>query len=255
MLDFLVVKLLEEKRQYKDINIPCDMEEKKRLFRSLVNVRPAVPIGNDFLRVQDEYLQDELSEKGIVDRADLTVAEQNLYVWQGDITRLKVDAIVNAANSAMLGCFMPCYGCIDNQIHTCAGIQLRLECAEQMKRQGHEELTGSVKITCAYNLPSSYILHTVGPIIQEMPTKLQCEQLANCYRSCMEVADSYDLKSIAFCCISTGEFHFPNRQAAEIAMQTVHDCLQSAKSIETVIFNVFKEVDYAIYTDLLAKNR
>jgi O-acetyl-ADP-ribose deacetylase (regulator of RNase III) len=251
VLDTLINKLLAEQPQYGDISIPGDMEDKKRLFRSLVNVRPPMPVDDDFLHMQDNHLHSELAEKGFVRVEQLKEIQPCLYLWQGDITRLNADAIVNAANSAMLGCFVPCHGCIDNAIHSFAGVQLRLKCHELMQEQEQEEPTGTAKITPAYNLPSRYVLHTVGPIIQGRPTRAQCEQLANCYRSCFELADNHTLKSIAFCCISTGEFHFPNRMAAEIAIQTVRDCLQTAKSIDRVIFNVYKEEDYAIYRRLL----
>lgn len=253
-LDMLITALLAEQPQYSKITFPNGIDEKQQLFRSLVNARPALPVDCDLLQLQDNYLQQELTDRGIVDISDLEEVQPHLYLWQGDITRLKVDAIVNAANSAMLGCFVPCHGCIDNAIHTFAGVQLRQKCNELMEQQGHDELTGSAKITPAYNLPSSYILHTVGPIIGSTPTKEQCAELASCYRSCIELADSYNLKSIAYCCISTGEFRFPNRQAAEIATQTVRECLQTAKSINKVIFNVFKREDYNIYADLFGKN-
>lgn len=254
VLDTLIKKLLTEQTQYRDISIPGDLEGRKRLFRSLVNVRPPLPIDDDFLHMQDIYLQGELAERGIVEVNKLEETQPRIYLWQGDITLLNADAIVNAGNSAMLGCFVPCHGCIDNVIHSFAGMQLRLKCHELMQEQGHEESTGTAKITPAYNLPSRYILQTVGPVIQGRPTTAQCEQLANCYRSCFELADKHDLKSIAFCCISTGEFHFPNQQAAEIAVKTVHDCLQTANSINKVIFNVFKKEDYKIYANLFRKN-
>lgn len=231
VLDTLIEKLLAEQPQYSEITIPYNMAEKKRMFRTLVNTRLPFAIDEGFLRMQDSYLQHELSEKGIVDIGQLEETQPRLVLWQGDITRLNADAIVNAANSAMLGCFVPCHGCIDNAIHSFAGVQLRLKCHELMQAQGHDEATGVAKITPAYNLPSSYILHTVGPIIQQNPTKEQCSELASCYRSCFELADSYDLKSVAYCCISTGEFHFPNRQAAEIAIKTVRDCLQTVFAI------------------------
>ncbi len=255
MLDTLIYKLLAEQPQYSDVSIPADTDSKRRLFRSLVNVRPPLPVDAKFLQLQDSYLQRELADKGIVDIADLEEVQPRIYLWQGDITRLKVDAIVNAANNTMLGCYVPCHGCIDNAIHTFAGVQLRRKCNELMEQQGQTEPTGSAKITPAYNLPSSYILHTVGPIIRNKPTKAQCAELASCYRSCFELADKQNLKSIAYCCISTGEFRFPNQQAAEIAIHTVFECLQSTKSISKVIFNVFKKEDYNIYANLLRKNQ
>lgn len=189
--------------------------------------------------------------KGITDLADLTPVQEGLYLWQGDITTLKCDAIVNAANSQMLGCFVPCHGCIDNAIHTYAGVQLRLACAELMRTQNHEEPTGRAKITPAYNLPCQYVLHTVGPIIRGRLTKREEELLASCYCSCLELAGKNGVRSIAFCCISTGEFRFPNERAAEIAVETVKAYRQETQSGIEVIFNVFKQMDYEIYRNLL----
>lgn len=202
------------------------------------------------MRVQDAYLQEELRRKGITDYADLEPIEPGIYLWQGDITTLKCGAIVNAANAQMLGCFCPNHGCIDNAIHTFAGVQLRLECAEIMRRQGHAEPAGSAKITGAYNLPCDFILHTVGPVITGEVTPQDEEDLANCYRSCLELAEKNGIKSVAFCCISTGEFRFPNRRAAEIAVETV----RRYKGDTEVIFNVFKDSDYEIYRELLGGN-
>ncbi len=230
-------------------------ENKRRYFRALVNVRMPDPISKEFLQIQDEYLQSELKLKGITYIADLTPVIPDIYLWQGDITTLKCDGIVNAANSQMLGCFCPNHGCIDNAIHTFAGVQLRQECAEIMRAQGREEATGKAKITKAYNLPCRHILHTVGPIVHGELTKLHEEQLADCYRSCLTLADKNGLKSIAFCCISTGEFHFPNERAAQIAIQTVMQYKRQTQSKIKVIFNVFKECDYAIYAKLLGANK
>ena len=183
--------------------------------------------------------------------ADLTQLQEDLYLWQGDITTLRCDAIVNAANSKMLGCFCPCHGCIDNAIHTFSGLQLRMACADLMKKQGHEEPTGEAKITPAYNLPCKYVLHTVGPIIQGKLTKRDEDLLASCYRSCLELAEKNQVKSIAFCCISTGEFHFPNERAAQIAVETVKEYKRHTNSKMKVIFNVFKEIDWHIYREFL----
>lgn len=246
---YLIRALLEENPRYPEI--PPSDKQQKMLLRSLMNVRPPRPISEGFLAVQDEYLREELRQRGITDLADLTPIGEGIYLWQGDITTLRCDAIVNAANSQLLGCFCPCHGCIDNCIHTYAGVQLRLECARLMKRQGREEETGRAKITRAYNLPCKYILHTVGPIIQGRLTKRDEELLASCYRSCMELAVQNGVDSIAFCCISTGEFHFPNDRAAEIAVQTVRKFIQEKKSGIKVIFNVFKDLDYKIYRNLL----
>lgn len=236
--------------------VPALTEENKfRYFRALVNVRMPKPISNEFLRLQDEYLQGILQSKGITDIDSLTPIKDGMYLWQGDITTLKCDGIVNAANSQMLGCFCPNHGCIDNAIHTFAGVQLRQECAEIMKKQGHDEPTGRAKITNAYNLPCKYILHTVGTIVYHKLTEKHEQELADCYRSCLELADINSLQSIAFCCISTGEFHFPNERAAEIAVKTVMEYKQNTQSNIKVIFNVFKDYDYEIYARLLQANR
>ncbi|MFQ9509948.1 MAG: protein-ADP-ribose hydrolase [Lachnospiraceae bacterium] len=248
---FLITELLQEHPEYRDIEIPENTLEQKNLLRSLLNVRMPKPADNNFLQIQDAYLQEETVRKGITDLADLMPVQEGLYLWQGDITTLKCDAIVNAANSQMLGCFVPCHGCIDNAIHTYAGVQLRLACAEFMEAQGHEEPTGQAKITPAYNLPCQYVLHTVGPIIHGRLTKREEELLASCYRSCLELAEENGVRSIAFCCISTGEFHFPNERAAEIAVETVKAYRKEKRSRIEVIFNVFKQTDYEIYRDLL----
>ena len=249
--EYLIRYLLDETPKYKDTEIPDDVQAQKRLLRSLMNVRNPKPIGEEFLRVQDDYLQAELAEKQITSISDLMPLEPGIYVWQGDITTLVCDAIVNAANSGMTGCYYPCHGCIDNAIHSYAGVQLRLDCDAIIKAQGHEEPTGTAKITKAYNLPCSYVLHTVGPIITEPLTKHDEDLLASCYRSCLALAEEYGLKSIAFCCISTGEFRFPNQRAAEIAVETVRQYrMQTGSEIE-VIFNVFKDIDDYIYRELL----
>lgn len=250
-LDFLIRCLLNENEEYKNIEIPAGQPDKRRLLRSLMNVRPPVPASEEFLKVQDAYLQERLAERGVTEPENLTPVQPGIYLWQGDITTLAADAIVNAANSRMLGCFVPCHGCIDNAIHTYAGTQLRMECARIMAGQRKEEATGKAKITKAYNLPCRYVLHTVGPIIYGTVTKTDCELLAGCYRSCLELAASYGLKSVAFCCISTGEFHFPNELAAEIAIQTVRTWQQQNSNRIEVIFNVFKDSDYEIYKRLL----
>ena len=228
--------------------------EKRKFFRALVNVRMPKATSKEFLQIQDEYLQSELRLKGITDIAELSPVVPDLYLWQGDITTLKCDGIVNAANSQMLGCFCPNHGCIDNAIHTFAGVQLRQECAEIMKAQGYEEPTGKAKITKAYNLPCKYIFHTVGPIVYGELTKQHEQQLADCYRSCLILADKNSVQSIAFCCISTGEFHFPNERAAQIAIQTVKEYKKQTQSKMKVIFNVFKDYDYEIYARLLKTN-
>lgn len=250
-LDFLIRCLLNENEEYKNREIPAGQPDKRRLLRSLMNVRPPVPASEEFLKVQDAYLQERLAERGVTEPENLTPVQPGIYLWQGDITTLAADAIVNAANSRMLGCFVPCHGCIDNAIHTYAGIQLRMECARIMAGQRKEEATGKAKITKAYNLPCRYVLHTLGPIIYGTVTKTDCELLAGCYRSCLKLAAAYGLKSVAFCCISTGEFHFPNELAAEIAIQTVRTWQQQNSNRIEVIFNVFKDSDYEIYKRLL----
>ncbi|MBQ5668811.1 MAG: protein-ADP-ribose hydrolase [Peptococcaceae bacterium] len=249
--EYLIRYLLDEQLKYKDTEMPDDIQAQKRLLRSLMNVRSPKPISEEFLRVQDDYLQEELSQKHITSVSDLLPLEPGIYVWQGDITTLACDAIVNAANSGMTGCYYPCHGCIDNAIHSYAGVQLRLECDAIIKAQGHEEPTGTAKITEAYNLPCRYVLHTVGPIITGALTNQDEELLVSCYRSCLALAEEYGLKSIAFCCISTGEFRFPNQRAAELAVQTVRQYRAETGSDIHVIFNVFKDIDDYIYRELL----
>ena len=219
-LDFLINNLISEDNRYSNIVIPKNSEEKFNLFRSLVNVRESKQISNEFIKLQDDYLQERLTEINITNAYDLQAISNKLYLWQGDITTLKCGAIVNAANSAMLGCFVPCHKCIDNAIHTFSGVQLRLECNRIMKLQGHKEQTGAAKITKAYNLPCDYILHTVGPIVYGRLTDEHCKLLASCYRSCLELAE------------------------------TVKDYLKHSE-LERVIFNVFKDTDKKIYEKLL----
>ena len=248
---FLIQSLLNERPSCQKQMIPTDAERQKILLRGLMNVRRPVRIGADFLQVQDAYLQDETAAKGITDIADLTPIQPGLYLWQGDITTLKCDAIVNAANSGMTGCYIPNHRCIDNAIHTFAGVELRLTCEQLMEQQGYPEPTGQAKITPAFNLPCRYVLHTVGPVISGIVTREDRELLASCYRSCLELAAENGLESVAFCCISTGEFHFPNELAAEIAVRTVKEFLKKQTSVKKVIFNVFKDLDKAIYKKLL----
>ena len=221
--EYLITELLKELPEYKSIKIPTNETEQKKLLRSLFNIRMPLPVSDGFITIQDEYLREETRIKGITNLEDLEPIQPDIYLWQGDITTIACDAIVNAANSEMLGCFCPCHGCIDNAIHTFAGVQLRLKCAEIRNEQGHKEETGKAKLTPAYNLPCKYVLHTVGPIIRGKLTRQDCDLLASCYRSCLEIAERNGIKSIAFCCISTGEFHFPNDTAAEIAIETVKD--------------------------------
>lgn len=248
---FLIRSLLNERLEYRDWRIPQDVSDQKLLLRGLLNVRPTQVCNPEFLRVQDAYLRQATAEKGMTDCSAFSPVQPGLYLWQGDITTLKCDAIVNAANSGMTGCYAPNHRCIDNAIHTFAGVQLRLACAEIMERQGCPEPTGKAKITPAFNLPCRYILHTVGPIVDESPTERDCAQLESCYRACLTLAAENHLESIAFCCISTGEFHFPNEQAAQIAVQTVKTFLNQKSSVKKVIFNVFKDLDREIYARLL----
>ena len=251
---FLIKSLLQERTEYRDISISADTEQQKQLLRALMNVRAPKPIGTEFLRIQDEYLQYEIAAKGITDVAELTPVQQGIYLWQGDITTLKCDAVVNAANSGMTGCYIPNHRCIDNAIHTFAGMQLRLICDNLMEQQGYPEPAGSAKITPAFNLPSRYVLHTVGPVISGKVNKYERELLASCYRYCLELAAENKLESVAFCCISTGEFHFPNELAAEIAVQSVKKFFSLQTGVKKVIFNVFKDLDKNIYQKLLGAN-
>ena len=247
-LNYLISYLLSERNDM-DISIPTDSKEKFDLYRSLVNIRPAGKASAEYLKAEEEFLQKMTVQKGITDIADLQPIEDKIYLWKGDITTLKCGAIVNAANSGMTGCYHPCHNCIDNCIHTFAGVRLRLKCAEIIKAQGHEEPTGTAKITSAYDLPCQYVIHTVGPIVQGRLTEKHCELLKSCYQSCLKLAVLNGIKSIAFCCISTGVFGFPQDKAAEIAVQTVREFLLT-HDIE-VIFNVFTEKDYKIYSGLL----
>ena len=246
---YLIDYLLAERGETAEI--PKDEYNQKRFLRSLFNVRMPKAVSDEFITIQDEYLQEETACKGITDIADLVPVQEGVYLWQGDITTLKCDVIVHAANSQMLGCFYPCHGCIDNAIHTYAGVQLRNACDQLMQAQGHEEPTGQAKITPAYNLPCQYVIHTVGPIVGGRLTKDDCELLKSCYLSCLNEAVKNNLKSIAFCCISTGVFGFPQKEAAQIAVQTVMDYKEKNNSDIKVIFNVFKNEDLAIYKKVL----
>ena len=251
--EYLIQYLLKEEIPFGRQNIPTDKQGQENLLRSLMNVRPPRPISNDFLKIQDEYLTERNIERGITDVNTLAPvkSDSRLYIWQGDITTLKCDAIVNACNSQMLGCFSPMHACIDNFIHTYAGMELRLKMHEIMAKQGHEEETGKAKITSGYNLPTKYILHTVGPIIQWKVTKEDEDLLASCYTECLKLAADTGVESIAFCCLSTGVFRFPQQRAAEIATNTVKQYLNKDSRIKKVIFNVFKDEDLKIYSGLL----
>ena len=257
-IQYLNQILLDEMPEYRAqaARFPQEDAAQRRLLRSLMNVRAPRPLDPQFLQVQDELLSAEREARGVVeaDSLPVTAANPKIALWQGDITRLAVDAIVDADNSALLGCFCPCHGCIDNAIHSAAGLQLRDECHQIMTAQGHPEPAGKAKLTKGYNLPAKYILHTVGPIVQGRVSRKDREELASCYRSCLLLAAEKGLRSAAFCCISTGEFHFPNREAAEIAVKTVTEFLRQPTSIQKVIFNVFKDLDAEIYRSLLGEN-
>lgn len=264
-LDYLVGELCDEFVLKKNMRV--EKAERRTLMRMLMNIRMPRIISEEFLQIQDEFLREEAEEKEIVRLEDIpTIKKQydseNAYsdkisLWQGDITRLKVDAIVNAANSQMLGCFVPCHKCIDNAIHSSAGLQLREECNQYMiknriKNINYEEPTGRAVVTKGYNLPCKYVIHTVGPIVNDCLTESLKEDLRSCYNSCMKEALENGIRSIAFCCISTGEFHFPNDEAAKIAVQEVNNVLKDhSEQIDRVIFNVFKDVDFKIYEGLL----
>ncbi len=252
---YLINALIDEMPQYKGTKIPSDEIGQFQLLRSLFNVRQPYPASLEFLTVQDTYLSEKIKQRGIVKASFLKPIKANnrIFLWQGDITALQCDAIVNAANSAMLGCFQPCHTCIDNIIHTLSGVQLRIKCKEIMQEQGHEESTGMAKITPGYNLLCKYVLHTVGPIISGNLREKDCELLASCYQSCLELAAANGVKSIAFCCISTGVFRFPQDKAAQIAIETVTKFLEENHTISQVIFNVFTDKDLSIYHELLNK--
>lgn len=266
-LDYLVKEFKADSDQYKELQTPADTEGKRRILRSLMNVRMPKEMDQSVLSVQDDYLSERALEKGIVSLPDIpAVAEQGsnssfadkISIWQGDITRLAADAIVNAANSQMLGCFIPMHTCIDNCIHTFAGVQLRAECDRQMKElrkkygRDYEQPTAVPMLTDAYNLPAKKIVHIVGPIVSYKLTTVLEKDLADCYRNTLDLCEQNGLRSVAFCCISTGVFRFPNKRAAEIAVQTVTDWMSvHPGAVERVIFNVFKDVDFEIYEKLL----
>ena len=257
-LDYLVEQFKADSDEYKDLQTPKDIEGKKRILRALVNVRMPRKMDESILTVQDEYLQERIRENGIVELSDIPIIRDGLSIWQGDITRLAVDAIVNAANSRMLGCFVPMHTCIDNCIHTFAGVQLRAECSRQMNQlrirygRDYEQPTAVPMLTDAYNLPAKRIIHIVGPIVQYKLTSALEKDLADCYRNTLDMCKENGLKSVAFCCISTGVFHFPNNRAAETAVSTVEKWIADNPGvIERVIFNVFKDEDKKYYEELI----
>ena len=252
---YLIEEFLIERPELANLQIPADTEGRRHVLRALMNTRNPMELPDEVEREQDTYLQERIREKGVTKFEDVPYVEDHIKMWRGDITTLECDAIVNAANNGMTGCWSPNHYCIDNCIHTFAGVQLRLDFAELMERQGHEEPTGQAKITKAYNLPCDYVLHTVGPIVDGRVTPEDERLLASCYRSCLELAGQNGVESIAFCCISTGVFHFPNQRAAEIAVETVQKFKTETGSEMEVIFNVFKDLDLEIYRRLLTENR
>lgn len=250
---WLIHALQRKMPRYRGILLPDGEQDQWQLLRSLMNVRPPMAASKEFLEVQDAFLRECTRKKGVVDVAVLPSSPRDprLCVWKGDITRLRCDAIVNAANSDLLGCFTPGHGCVDNIIHTMAGIQLRLACHKLMEAQGHPEPAGQAKITPGFNLPARYVLHTVGPSINRIVTLMDKATLQSCYRACMALAAEKGLRSVAFCCVATGSLHFPHRLAAQIAVHTVCECLSRPSSVKRVIFNVFRDDDLQIYRDLL----
>lgn len=258
-LDFLVEAFKADSDEYKNHETPEDTGGKRRILRSLMNIRMPKKMSADVITVQDEYLRERASDKGMVHLSEIPLIRDGISIWQGDITRLAVDAIVNAANSQMLGCFVPMHSCIDNCIHTFAGIQLREECNRQMNQlrirngRNYEQPTAVPMLTDGYNLPAKKVIHVVGPIVQYKLTSKLEKDLADCYRNTLDMCQENELKSVAFCCISTGVFHFPNKRAAEIAVNTVSDWMnEHPGGMERVIFNVFKDEDKDIYESLLS---
>lgn len=267
-LDYLLEKFKKDSLWYKDLEVGEDYQEKRRALRSLMNIRMPGAMDPEVLEVQDEFLREEAAEKGIVTLEEIPTAARQygsrkpfgdkISVWQGDITRLQVGAIVNAANSQMLGCFHPCHGCIDNAIHSAAGIELREACSQYMEHRKvqygkeYEEPTGRAVLTEGYNLPAEYVIHTVGPIVYGNLTEKLKENLRNCYKNILKCCVEHGIRSVAFCCISTGEFHFPNDEAARIAVAEVRKYLEKhQQDFDRVIFNVFKDVDRELYEDLV----
>ncbi len=253
-LCYLLKYLISERPQYKSLMMTNNYSELRQLLRAMMNTREPAPLSAEFLQIQDQFLQEEQQTKTITSAKDIPTSSRypRLAIWRGDITTLQADAIVNAANSSLLGCFIPCHNCIDNAIHSAAGLQLREECYQIMNAQGHQEATGQAKITKGYNLPATYVIHTVGPIVEDIPTDKDIQLLASCYSSSLQIAQERQLATIAFCCISTGVFHFPQQQAAEIAVHTVLDYLDKHQYPQKVIFNVFTDSDEKIYQQLLA---
>ena len=267
-LDYLLREFKEDSVQYRDLEVSGGYTEKRMALRSLMNIRMPGEMAEEVVRVQDEFLSEEAEEKGIVTLDEIPdIAEQygsrhpfadKISIWQGDITRLQVGAIVNAANSQMLGCFVPCHRCIDNAIHSAAGIKLREECSHYMKRRKmqygsrYEEPTGQAVLTKGYNLPAKYVIHNVGPVVGGRLTQALRDDLRNCYRNVLQCCVENQIRSVAFCCISTGEFHFPNYEAEKIAVETVTDFLKMYEpEFDRIIFNVFKDIDRELYEEEL----
>ena len=269
-LDYLVEKFKEDSAEYSGLAVPDSEPEKRRILRSLMNIRMPHYLADEVLEVQDAFLKEDAREKGIVTLDQIPtvkdscnsrdVLAEKISIWQGDITRLQVGAVVNAANSRMLGCFVPCHRCIDNAIHSAAGVELRAECSRQMNQkrirygQNYEEPTGQAMLTKGYNLPAEYVIHTVGPIVYYEVTDALREDLRNCYESVLNCCVEHQIRSVAFCCVSTGEFHFPNKEAAEIAVNTVKKFLEKhGDAFDRVIFNVFKDMDLEYYEKQFAE--
>lgn len=228
---------------------PLTDGQKPGYFRALCNVRPPEPVSDDFLQLQDEYLSARTRERGVVDAGKLKY-NGNIALWRGDIIRLNADAVVNACNCALLGCFIPLHGCIDNAIHSAAGVQVRLDCNGMMN--GSLEPNGRVRVTKGYNLPCRYIFHTVGPQVDGKVTDTNRADLKNCYLSCLNKAKEMGLGSIVFCCISTGVYGYPKDEACALAVSTVKDWLKSCCNSLKVVFNVFTAEDEDIYEHELA---
>lgn len=267
-LNFLLQGFKEDSVQYRNLEVEDGYENKRMALRTLMNIRMPGEMAEDILKVQDEFLSTEAREKGIVALSEIkTIQEQygsshpfgdKISIWQGDITRLSVGAIVNAANSQMLGCFVPCHRCIDNAIHSAAGIELREECSQRMNQKRirygrqYEEPVGQAMLTKGYNLPAQYVIHTVGPVVVFRLSDELRQNLRNCYENVLRCCMDNGIRSVAFCCISTGEFHFPNAEAARIAVDAVTDMLEKhSDRFDRVIFNVFKDLDLRLYEEYL----
>lgn len=262
-MEFLIQELMSEEEELEQ-EMPETYEEKRKLLRALMNIRMPKKIPHEFLKVQNAFLTEEAKERGIVYVENLPVASSRrpdtkirnaskIVLWQGDITRLSVDAIVNAANGRLLGCFIPNHGCIDNAIHSAAGLQLREECAVIMEDRTVEEAVGGAQLTGAYNLPCEYVIHTVGPTVSGELTRQNLMDLRNCYHSCLELAEINKLTSIAFGCIATEAGGFPKEEAAAIAVDTIDKFLDKSLYVEKVVINVFQEEDYKIYDRLFQR--